>query len=277
MSANGKFSTLTIDHIDDKGAWIIDGKEKILLPKKEVPFGTKAGDQFNLFVSRDASDRLVATRKKPKAQVGDFCRLQVKEIGKPGAFLDWGLEKDLLVPFREQFEPMKEGRWYLVKVCLDTQGRVVATSQIEKCLEMEEIGLKEEQEVELMAWQFTPLGCKVVINDLYCGLLYKEDAPEHLQIGDRFKGYVKRIRNDKKIDVSRRKSGKITLDEDRESLLEALEESGFLPLHDGSSPEEIKKMIGMSKKAFKKAVGGLYKARLIKLEKNGIRLLKTPR
>jgi predicted RNA-binding protein (virulence factor B family) len=274
MSVNGKFSTLKIDRVDDKGAWIKAGKETILLPKSEMPYGTKAGDQFNLFVYQDASDRLVATRKKPKALVGDFCRMKVKQISNPGAFLDWGLEKDLLVPHREQFETMKEGRWYLVKVCLDSWGRVVATSQIETCLEMEEIDLKEGEEVDLLIWQFTPLGCKVIINNLYSGLLYKDDAPEHLQVGDRIKGYVKRIRNDKKIDVSRRVGGKVAIDEDKAKLLEILEEDSFLPLHDGSSPEEIKMKLGMSKKAFKKAVGGLYKARLIKLEKKGISLVR---
>ena len=274
MSVNGKFSALKIDKVDDKGAWIKAGKESILLPQKEMPFGTKAGDQFNLFVYKDSSDRLVATRKKPKAQVGDFSRMQVKMIGKPGAFLDWGLEKDLLVPFSEQFEVMKEERWYLVKVCLDTEGRVVGTAQIENCLETEEIKLEENDEVDLLIWQHTPLGCKVIINNLYSGLLYKDDAPEHLQVGDRIKGFVKRIRKDKKIDVTRKKGGVVDIDEAKGDLLKALEAVGFLPLNDKSSPEEIKSMLGMSKKAFKKAVGGLYKKRQIEMVGNGIRLLK---
>lgn len=274
MSVNGKFSTLKIDRVDDKGAWIKADGETILLPQKEVPFGTKPGDQFNLFVYMDASDRLVATRKKPKAQVGDFSRMQVKQIGKPGAFLDWGLEKDLLVPFKEQFETMKEEKWYLVKVCLDTEGRVVATSQIENCLELEEINLKEDEEVNLLIWQHTPLGCKVIINNLYSGLLYKDDAPEHLQVGDRIKGFVKRIRKDKKIDVTRKKGGIVDIDEAKGDLLKALEAVGFLPLNDNSSPEEIKSMLGMSKKAFKKAVGGLYKKRQLEMVGNGIRLIK---
>ncbi len=274
MSVNGTFSTLKIDRVDDKGAWIRVGKETILLPKKEVPYGTKAGDTFNLFVYQDASERLVATRKKPKAQVGEFSRMQVKMVGKPGAFLDWGLEKDLLVPFPEQFETMKEGRWYLVKVCLDTAGRVVGTSQIDKCLETTDIRLKEDEEVDLLIWQFTPLGCKVIINNLYSGLLYKDDAPEHLQIGDRIKGFVKRIRKDKKIDVTRKRGGVADIDEAKNALLKMLDATGFIPLHDKSSPEDIKRMLGISKKAFKKAVGGLYKARIIRLEKNGIRLLE---
>jgi len=274
MSVNGKFSTLKIDHVDEKGGWIKNGKEQILLPKRELPHGTKAGDSFNLFVYMDATGRLTATRHKPKAQVGDFKRLKVKQIGKPGAFLEWGMEKDLLVPFREQFEKMQEERWYLVKVCLDTERRVVGTSQIENCLETEKIDLKEGEEVDLLVWQFTPLGCKVIINNLYSGLLYKDETPEHLQIGDRVHGYVKRIRNDKKIDVTRRKGGAVDRADDQATLLTALEAIGFLPLHDGSSPEEIKEMLGMSKKAFKKAVGGLYKARKIALEKNGIRLLE---
>jgi len=274
MSVNGKFSTLKIDRVDDKGAWIKEGSENILLPQKEVPFGTKAGDQFNLFVYKDSSDRLVATRKKPKALVGEFSRMQVKQIGQPGAFLDWGLEKDLLVPFKEQFEAMKEERWYLVKVCLDTEGRAVGTSQIENCLEFEEINLKEDDEVDLLIWQHTPLGCKVIINNLYNGLLYKDDAPENLQIGDRIRGFVKRIRNDKKIDVSRNKGGVVDIDDAKTSILKLLEGAGFIPLDDSSSPEEIKSMLGMSKKAFKKAVGGLYKERKIELVGNGIRLLK---
>jgi len=274
MSVNGTFSTLTVDRVDDKGAWIKSGRETILLPKQEVPFGTAPGDQFNLFVFMDAAGRLTATRKKPKAQVGEFSRLKVRQLGNPGAFLDWGLEKDLLVPHREQFEKMKEGRWYLVKVVLDHQGRVAATSRIDDCLETEEINLKEDEEVELLIWQHTPLGCKVIINNLYSGLLYKDEAPEHLQVGDRIKGYVKRIRNDKKIDVTRRKGGMVDIKEEKANLLELLEEEGFIPLHDGSSPEEIKRALGMSKKAFKKAVGGLYKKRQIKIEKDGIRLIR---
>lgn len=274
MSVVGTFSTLKVDRVDEKGAWIESAGETILLPKSEVPYGTKAGDRFNLFVYRDAPGRLVATRKKPKAQVGEFSRLKVRQVGKPGAFLDWGLEKDLLVPHREQVETMQEGRWYLVKLGLDNRGRVVGTARIEDCLEEEDIDLSEGDEVELLVWRLTPLGCKVIIENRYSGLLYQDEAPEHLQVGDRIRGYVKRIRKDKKIDVGRRRGSRADMDQDKEIILQALGESGFLPLHDGSPPQEIRRVLGMSKKAFKKAVGGLYKARVVSLEKSGIRLLK---
>ena len=276
MSVVGTFSTLKVERIDEKGAWIDAGGETILLPKGEVPYGAKAGDRFNLFVYRDAVGRLVATRKKPKAQVGEFSRLKVRQVGKPGAFLDWGLDKDLLVPHREQVEPMQEGKWYLVRLGLDSRGRVIGTGRIEDCLQEENIELGEGEEVDLMIWRLTPLGCKVIINNRYSGLLYRDEAPEHLQVGDRIRGSVKRIRKDGKIDIGRRRGSRADIEQDREIILQALGESGFLPLHDGSPPAEIRRVLGMSKKAFKKAVGGLYQERVVRLEKDGIRLLKKP-
>ncbi|BCR06226.1 nucleotide-binding protein [Desulfuromonas versatilis] len=268
----GRINTLKINHLDEKGAWLQAGRHQILLPKAEVPTGAAAGKRLDVFLCRDKEGDVVATLKRPLAQEGEFALLKVRQVTSFGAFLDWGMEKDLLVPFGEQPERMQVGRKYLVKICLDSLGRLVGTARIDKCLEAEQIDLREGEEVELILWQFTDLGAKVIVNDLYQGLLYKDEIRSGLKRGDRLKGVVKHLREDNKIDVTLRKGGKEETEGAMAVILAALEKSGSLPLHDHSPPEQVRQVLGMSKKTFKKAVGGLYKAGRLELSGEGIRL-----
>jgi hypothetical protein len=269
----GRINTLQIHHIDYDGAWLQAGPHRVLLPAKEVVPSMKDGDRLDVFLYQDNTGDLVATLKQPKVQVGEFALLKVSATTRHGAFLDWGLEKELLVPYSEQPERMRVGRNYLVGVYLDDKGRTVATARIDHCLEKakENIELSEGQEVDLLLWEYTDLGAKVIINNRYGGLLYRDDLMPGQRRGDRFKGYIKRLREDQKIDVSLRRGGVEEVKEAQQAILKALDKEGFLPLHDKSSPLEIKQLLGMSKKLFKKAVGGLYKNRQIELADKGIR------
>jgi hypothetical protein len=270
----GRIHTLQVDRVDERGAWLREGGEAILLPRREVPIEIKPGDRLSVFVTREASGSLAATLRQPLAQLGEFALLQVRQVSRPGAFLDWGLEKDLLVPYSEQPERMQVGRNYLVKVCLDSLGRLVGTARIDRCLEKTEIDLAEGDAVELVIWEFTDLGARVIINDLYAGLLYKDELKGGIKRGDRLKGYVKRLREDRKIDVSLSRGGAEGVEEAKAVILAALRQSEFLTLHDQSPPAVIQQVLGMSKKTFKKAVGGLYKDGLVELGGEGIRLKK---
>ncbi|HXV21505.1 MAG TPA: S1-like domain-containing RNA-binding protein [Desulfuromonadales bacterium] len=270
----GRIHALQVDHVDERGAWLLGGGEAILLPRREVSGEIKAGERLSVFVTRESSGSLVATLRRPLAQLGEFALLRVRQVSRPGAFLDWGLEKDLLVPYSEQPERMQVGRNYLVKVCLDSLGRLVGTARIDRCLEKEEIDLAEGEKVELVIWEFTDLGARVIINDLYAGLLYKDELKGGLKRGDRLKGYVKRLREDRKVDVTLSRGGAEGMEEAKAVLLAALRQSDFLPLHDQSPPAVIQQVLGISKKTFKKAVGGLYKAGLVELGSEGIRLKK---
>lgn len=270
----GRMHILQVDHVDAHGAWLRGDGEPVLLPRREVAEEIKPGDRLSVFVSRESGGSLLATRRRPLAQVGEFALLRVRQVSRPGAFLDWGLEKDLLVPYSEQPERMQVGRRYLVKVCLDSLGRLVGTARIDRCLEKEKIDLVEGEAVELVIWEFTDLGAKVIINDLYAGLLYQDELKGGLKRGDRLKGYVRCLREDRKIDVTLHKGGAEGVAEAKEAILAVLRRSGVLPLHDQSPPAVIQQVLGMSKKTFKKAVGGLYKGGLIELDADGIRLKK---
>lgn len=268
----GRTNKLIIKKIDEKGAWLASEKGPVLLPDRECPEGLRIEDRIEVFVYRNSENTLLATLARPKAQVGEFALLQVRQVGKYGAFLDWGLSKDLLVPYSEQNEKMLEGRSYLVKVCRDNQGRVVGTAKIDLCLETEKIDLETGQEVDLVIWRFTDLGAKVIVNDLYQAVLYRDQGGSGLKRGDRLKGYISRIREDNKIDVSLRKSGAEGAESAKAVIMSALTEAGFLPLHDQSPPADIQQALGLSKKVFKKAIGGLYKEGLIELKADGIQL-----
>lgn len=267
----GRINTLQIHHIDEDGAWLQAGPHQVLLPAAEVLSSMQKGDPLEAFLYQNSQGELVATLKKPKAQVGEFALLKVSAITRHGAFLDWGLEKELLVPYSEQPERMRVGRNYLVKINLDSQWRTVASARIDQCLEKEPTDLQEGQEVDLLIWEFTDLGAKVIINHRYGGLLYQDDLMPGQRRGDRLKGYVKRLRDDHKIDVALRRGGAQEIEQAKQEILKALEKETFLPLNDQSSPLQIKQTLGMSKKLFKKAVGGLYKNRLIELAEGGIR------
>ena len=269
----GRMHDLPVAAIDAQGAWLLAGRERILLAQREVPAGLKLGEYLHAFVYGDATGTPVATLRRPKALFGEFAFLKVTKIGPHGAFLDWGMEKDLLVPDKEQPEPMQPGRSYVVKVRLDRQGRPLGTARIDKCLSNAEIEVAVGEQVDLLVWQFSVLGAKVVINHRHAGLIYRDEIGNRLNIGDRLTGYIKRIRADHKIDVTLHQGASTELDAAKAKIMAALNKGGgVLALHDHSPPAVIEVALHMSKKLFKKAVGGLYKAGLITLSERGISL-----
>ncbi|WP_432822096.1 CvfB family protein [Trichloromonas sp.] len=268
----GRRNTLKISEIDHDGAHFQTPQGDVLLPSRELSAGSKVGDRLEVFVYHGSAGKLSATLRTPLAQVGEFALLKVAQLSTVGAFLDWGLDKDLLVPFSEQTERMQLGRKYLVKLCLDNMGRIVGTARIDQCLEPGAGDLKNGDQVNLMIWAFTDLGVKVIINDLYSGLIYRDELRSGQQRGSRLVGFIKHVREDGKIDVTLRRVGAEGVEEAKQAILAALAKTGELHLNDQSSPEAIREALAMSKKSFKKAVGGLYKDKRIELTEAGIRL-----
>jgi predicted RNA-binding protein (virulence factor B family) len=269
----GRYNTLEIARITASGAFLKTDEGDVLLPGKFIPPGAEPGSSIEVFIYRDSEDRLVATVQRSLAVVGDFALLNVKDNTRIGAFLDWGLDKDLLLPFGEQPDPVKRGEPALVRVYLDNSGRIAASAKLEKFLSPAGGSLSEGDEVELLPYAFTEMGVKVIVNGAYGGLLFRNELYVKPARGKRLRGYVKKIRDDGKIDVTLRKGGAGEAARDRETILAALKAGGgFLPLTDKSSPEAIAELLRMSKKSFKKGVGGLYKEGLIDMTEDGIRL-----
>jgi len=272
----GKNNTLEIVRDTSVGLFLSDGNTDVLLPNKYVPKNFEIGEKINVFVYLDHEERLTATTLKPYVKRNEFAYLQVSYINQYGAFLNWGLEKDLFVPFKEQARKMEKSKRYLVYAYLDEKtNRLVASSKLNQFLETENIQLDLQQEVDLIVSHITELGINVIINSKYKGLLYKNEIFENISPGKKLKGYIKNIREDKKIDVSLSKIGKDSIDDNAKIILEELNAAkGFLRLTDNSHPEEIKTVLKMSKKAFKKAVGTLYKQRIISIDQHGIYINK---
>ncbi len=273
----GDYSTLEILKELDFGMYLDGGPlGEILLPTKYIPENAKVGDEIEVFLYNDSEDRLIATTEKPKAKVGEFALLKVKAVSEYGAFLDWGLLKDLFVPFREQVVKMQVGNYYLVRLYLDEKtDRIVASTRWHRFLEDKNETLKEQEEVEIKIASQTDLGYKVIVNDTYWGILYENEIFQPITIGETKKAFVKKIREDGRIDIILKKQGVEEVEHSRTDILSKLKASGgFLPLTDKSSPELIYQEMQMSKKAFKRAVGNLYKQKLIELEKDGIRLVE---
>lgn len=272
----GRYNTLKIDRKVSIGLYLEDEDgEDVLLPLKYVPKEAQTGDHIEVFVYLDNEERPIATTLKPKAVRNEFAYLQVKDITSMGAFLDWGVEKDLFVPFAEQKERMKKGNFYIVYIYLDemTQ-RLTASSKWQFYTEKENIDLQPEQEVDILIANPSDLGFNVIINNRFAGMLYKNEIFKPLHTGMREKGYVKKIRPDNKIDISLQRQGFAGVEPNSQKILEELRKNnGFLSIHDKSDPDLIQSRLQMSKKAFKKAVGGLYKERLITIDDDGIRLL----
>ena len=276
MAAIGLINELEVVKEVDFGIYLDGGPHgEILMPKRYVPEGCKPGDTLEVFIYLDSEDRLLATNEKPKAMVGDFALLTVVSVTPVGAFLDWGLPKDLLVPFREQQQRMEAGKSYLVYVYLDDESqRIVATSKLDKCVDNIPVDYEVGEEVDLIIAGQTDLGFKAIIDNSHWGMLYKNEVFQPLKTGQRLKGFIKTIREDEKIDLSLEKEGYEKIDDISQSILNKLAaNSGFLSLTDKSSPELIKSNLHISKKNFKKAIGSLYKQRLISIEENGIRML----
>lgn len=275
MVAIGKFNTLRVVRKCDFGVYL-DGEElgEILLPNRDVPRHCRPGDMLEVFILLDSEDRLLATTQTPYATVGQVAFLKVVSITAVGTFLDWGLPKDLLAPFPEQQQRMEKGRSYLVFVYLDEESqRIAASSKLEKFLDTQPIDVKEGQQVELVIDDQTEIGYKVVINDSYWGILYNNEVFQRLHKGQRLPGFIKKLRDDGKIDCCLQQSGYKKVNEAAWKILEILHtHDGFLPITDKSSPEEIYAVLGISKKTYKKAAGALYKQQHITIEKNGIKL-----
>ena len=269
----GNYNRLEIARINASGAFLSSSQGEILLPGRLVPKGAEPGAMLDVFIYVDSEGRLTATTRKPRAVVGDIAFLKVKDNVAVGTFLDWGLEKDLLLPFGEQTAPLRRGEQVLVSVYLHTSGRVAASAKLDKFLKPADGTLFEGDEVDLQVYAFSDLGAKVVINNTFAGLLFRNELIITPGCGERMRGYVKKIREDGKIDVTLRKGGVQEAAADREIVLEALKaHKGLLPITDKSSPEAIAELLRLSKKSFKKAVGGLYKDGLIDMTADGIKL-----
>jgi hypothetical protein len=274
----GFYNNLKYARATRHGVYLQDeeGRE-VLLPRSETPEDLKEGDDIEVFLYTDSEDRLTATTLQPKAIRNEFAFLQVAEVSGVGAFLDWGLRgKDLLVPFSEQSQKMKKGEWHLVYVYLDElTNRLVASGKINRFFEKQMMDLNTGEEVDLLVGRQTDLGFNVVVNNKYKGLLYHTEIFQTIRPGFRLRGYVGRIRDDGKLDISLRPPGFAKVEPNAQKILELLRKNdGFLDLTDKSDPELIRTRLAMSKKTFKKAIGTLYKKRLIRLENGGIFLNK---
>ncbi len=279
----GKYNSLTILR-DTKVGLFLGNPEKdpegihdVLLPNKYVPNEFEIGEELIVFVYLDHEQRPVATTLEPYILLNEFALLRVNYINQVGAFMDWGMEKDILVPYKEQARPMEKGKRYLVYLYMDEKtNRLVASSKTNQFLNNDTLTVENGEEVELIVSHITEIGINVIINEKYKGLLYKDEVyDDAIRTGDRMRGFIKNIRPDNKIDVSLQKQGYESIEPNAEKILDELRASrGFLRLNDNSHPEDIKTVLKMSKKTFKKAIGALYKEKLIEIKEDGIYLIK---
>jgi len=276
MIALGKYSNLEILRDTTVGLFLGDDQgNDVLLPNKYVPEEFEIGDIINVFCYLDHSERIVATTLEPFVMVDQFKLLEVVEVNEFGAFMDWGLEKHLLVPFREQRNKMQEGQWYVVYCYLDEKtNRLVASNKLDKFLSNDELTVNVQDQVDLVVTRLTDLGWEVIINNRHKGLVYANEIYKKVAVGDQLTGYIKHIREDNKIDVSLQPIGYKSLEPAANLIYQQLlANDGFLPLHDKSDPEDIKRILQMSKKIFKKGVGTLYRERKITIGTTGIQLI----
>ena len=279
----GKYNALTILR-DTKVGLFLGNPEKdpegihdILLPNKYVPNEFEIGEELIVFVYLDHEQRPVATTLEPYILLNEFALLRVNYINQVGAFMDWGMEKDILVPFKGQARPMEKGKRYLVYLYMDEKtNRLVASSKLNQFLSNDQLTVEKGEEVDLIVSHITELGINVIINEQHKGLLYKDEVyDDAIRTGDRMTGYIKNIRPDNKIDVALQVQGYQSIEPNAEKILDELRANrGFLRLNDGSHPEDIKTVLKMSKKTFKKAIGALYKDKLIEIKEDGIYLVK---
>ena len=278
----GKYNTLTILRDTKVGLFLgneaedPEGIHDILLPNKYVPSQFEIGDDLTVFVYLDHEERPVATTLEPYIFLNEFALLRVNYVNQVGAFMDWGMEKDILVPFKEQARPMEKGKRYLVYLYMDEKtNRLVASSKTNQFLNNENLTIENGEEVDIIVSHITEIGINVIINEMHKGLVYKDEVyDDAIRTGDRMRGYIKTIRPDNKIDVSLHKLGYQNIEPNAQKILDELKASrGFLRLNDNSHPEDIKTVLKMSKKTFKKAIGSLYKDRKIEMKEDGIYLI----
>ena len=270
----GKYNNLTILRDTSVGFFLGDVEgEEVLLPNKYKTDDMQIDDVIRVFVYNDSEDRPVATTETPKIVRNEFANLEVKDVSEHGAFLNWGLEKDLFVPFREQSTPMEIGEWHVVFLYLDQKtSRLIATTKRDRYLENERLLVKEGDEVDIIIWKKTDLGYNVVVNQFHKGLIYANEVFKPITIGESLKGYVKKIRDENRLDISLEKQGyENVVEPTAQRILDDLKKNdGYLNLSDASAPEDINRLLGISKKVFKKAIGGLYKQGLIRIAEDGI-------
>jgi uncharacterized protein len=273
MIQAGAYYTLRVVKMVDFGAYL-DGEEagEILLPKRYVPSGLRADDELEVFIYHDGESRLIATTDKPKGIVGDIVVLEVKDIMHQGAFLDWGIMKDLFLPLSQQASVLYKGMKVSVLIYLDEMtGRVAATEKFQHKLKDQTLTVTENDAVNLLVTRKTELGYEVIINSAHVGLIHFSDVFHELKIGDRLRGFIKRILPENKIDVMPGERGYKRIESEADKIMRLLiENNGYLPYHDKSNPEEIYAFFGMSKKSFKMAIGGLYKDKKITFTQTGI-------
>lgn len=280
MLQYGKFNRLVITRRTDNGFYLAENGdvslEEVLLPNKYITPDMQEGGEVNVFLYKDSEDRPVATTQQPLVQVGEAAYLLVKDVNRVGAFLDWGLEKDLFLPFREQGERVVPDRYYLVYVFFDfASKRIAATTNINKFIKNRDVELKPNDEVDLLITYENEVGVRVIINNKHWGILFKNEIFSKVEKGSHVKGYIKKIREDGKIDVALQKQGIDAARDISTVVLDKLKENnGRLELSDDSAPELVYEVLGISKKNFKKAVGILYKAGKIELHDNLITLAK---
>ncbi|WP_294628374.1 S1 RNA-binding domain-containing protein [uncultured Bacteroides sp.] len=274
----GKYNQLEVVKEVDFGVYLDGGEEgEILLPTRYVPEGCKVGEFLNVFLYLDMEERLIATTLTPLVQVGGFACLEVSWVNQYGAFLNWGLMKDLFVPFREQKMKMQVGRKYVIHAHLDDESyRIVASAKVERYLSKDKPAYASGEEVDILVWQKTDLGFKAIIDNKYSGLLYENEIFSPVETGMELKAYVKQVREDGKVDLMLQKPGFGKVDDFAKTLLGYIrEQGGRISLNDKSPAEDIYDTFGVSKKTFKKGVGDLYKKRLITLHEHGIALTEA--
>lgn len=262
----GDYNTLTVVRRADFGLYLDGGREgDILLPNKYVPEGTEIGDEIEVFLYLDQEERLIATTETPLARVGDFAYLECTWVNQYGAFLNWGLTKDLFCPFREQKMRMEKGRSYIVYIHIDSESyRIVATAKVDWFLDSDPAPFRTGQPVDILVWQKTDLGFKCIIENRYPGLIYDTQIFQHIHTGDRLQAYVSQVRGDGKTDITLQPTGRQLTTDFADRLLSYLRQhDGQCPLGDKSDTDDIREMFQVSKKTFKKAVGDLYRRRLI--------------
>ena len=271
----GVFNTLQVLRNVEIGLYLDDGKEGILLPRKYAPKSTRKGHEVEVFLYHDSENRIIATTLKPKGIVGDIIMLECVDVTRHGAFLDWGLEKDLFVATSQLIKGMQIGEKYLVKIYLDEQtGRVAATERIASKLSNEYLTVSEREEVDMVVYRKTEIGYAMIVNNVHIGLLHFNEVFKPLQPGDKLKGFIKTILPENKLDVVLGKPGYARVEDELDKVIRLLKENdGFLPYHDKSVPEDIYAFFGMSKKTFKMTVGTLFKQRKITISDNGITLV----
>jgi uncharacterized protein len=277
MVRMGEYNLLKVIKVKDMGVFMDNGEEGILMPKRFVPPGTRIGDELKVFLYHDGEGRPIATTQKPFGVLGDIVKLKAVSLTAQGAFLDWGLMKDLFIPKSGMISFMRPMGEYLVKIVMDEQtGRVAATEKLERFLSNETLTVKEKEEVDLLVYRQTEIGYEVIINNQHKGMLHANEIYRPIEIGDRFPGFIKNILPENKIDVAAGKQGYQRVENEAEKILRLLtENNGYLPYHDKSSPEEIYEFFHISKKTFKMTTGNLYKQKKIIFTQTGIELLQA--